>query len=81
MAAKKDPNNHHEQKIEELMQISMQTNHNITNLQEKISYINDELRKNNENLTQFWITAKETLEKAKENERRLKQLEETKGQM
>ena len=81
MAAKKDPNNHLEQKIEELMQISMQTNHNITNLQEKISYINDELRKHNENLTQFWITAKETLEKAKENERRLKQLEETKDQM
>ena len=33
MAAKKDPNNHLERKMEELMQISMQTNHNITNLQ------------------------------------------------
>ena len=81
MAAKKDPNNHLEQKIEELMHISMQTNHNITNLQEKMPYINDELRKNNENLTQLWITAKETLEKAKGNERRLEQLEETKDQM
>ena len=81
MAAKKDPNNHLEQKIEELMHISMQTNHNITNLQEKMPYINDELRKNNENLTQLWITAKETLEKAKGNERRLEQPEETKDQM
>ena len=81
MAAKKDPNNHLEQKIEELMHISMQTNHNITNLQEKMPYINDELRKNNENLTQLWITAKETLEKAKGNEKRLEQLEETKDQM
>ena len=63
------------------MQISTQTNQNITNLQQKISNANDELWKNNENLTQLWITAKEALEKAKKNERRLNQLEETKDQM
>ena len=46
-----------------------------------ISNTNDELRKTNENLIQLWITAKEALEKAKENEGRLNQLEETKEQM
>ena len=60
------------------MQISTQTNQNIKNLQQTT---NDELRKTNENLIQLWITAKETLEKAKKNEGRLNQLEETKEQM
>ena len=60
------------------MQISTQTNQNIKNLQQTT---NDELRKTNENLIQLWITAKEALEKAKRNEGRLNQLEETKEQM
>ena len=81
MAPKIDPNNHIQQKIEEVMQISTQTNQNIKNLQQTISNTNDELRKTNENLIQLWITAKEALEKAKENEGRLNQLEETKEQM
>ena len=63
------------------MQISTQTNQNIRNLQQTIFNTNDELQKNNENLIQLWIMAKETLEKAKENERRLNQLEETKDQI
>lgn len=81
MAPKIDPNNHIQQKIEEVMQISTQTNQNIKNLQQTISNTNDELRKTNENLIQLWITAKEALEKAKKNEGRLNQLEETKEQM
>ena len=81
MALKIDPNNHIQQKIEEVMQISTQTNQNIKNLQQTISNTNDELRKTNENLIQLWITAKEALEKAKKNEGRLNQLEETKEQM
>ena len=51
MAPKKDPKNHIEQKMEELMQISMQTNQNIENLQQTISNKNDELQKTNENLS------------------------------
>ena len=81
MAPKIDPNNHIQQKIEEVMQISTQTNQNIKNIQQTISNTNDELRKTNENLIQLWITAKEALEKAKKNEGRLNQLEETKEQM
>ena len=81
MAPKIDPSNHFEQKIEEVLQISTQTNQNIKNLQQTISNTNDELRKTNENLIQLWITAKEALEKAKKNEGRLNQLEETKEQM
>ena len=81
MAPKIDPNNHIQQKIEEVMQISTQTNQNIKNLQQTISNTNDELRKTNENLIQLWITAKEALEKAKKNEGRLNQLEETKEPM
>ena len=78
MAPKKDPNNHLEQKIEELTYISTQTNQNIKNFQQTISNTNDELRKTNKKLTHLWITA---LEKAKENERKLNQFEETKEQM
>ena len=81
MAPKIDPSNHFEQKIKEVLQISTQTNQNIKNLQQTISNTNDELRKTNENLIQLWITAKEALEKAKKNEGRLNQLEETKEQM
>lgn len=81
MAPKIDPSNHFEQKIKEVLQISTQTNQNIKNLQQTISKTNDELRKTNENLIQLWITAKEALEKAKKNEGRLNQLEETKEQM
>ena len=77
MVPKKDPNNYLEQKLEEFMQISTKINQNITNLQQTISNTNDELRKTNENLTQLWIT----LDKAKENERKFNQLEETKDQM
>ena len=57
--------------MEELLQIYTQANENIKNLQHTISNTNDELWKTNENLTKLWITAKEALEKAKENERRL----------
>ena len=78
MAPKKDPNNHLEQKMEELTYISTQTNQNIKNFQQTISNTNDELRKTNKNLTHLWITA---LEKVKENEKRLNQFEETKEQM
>ena len=57
----KDPNNNLEQKMEELMQISTQTNQNIKNLQQTISNTNDDLQKMNENLTQFSITAEEKI--------------------
>ena len=81
MVPKKDPNNHLEQKMKKLMKISTQTNQNVENIQQTISNNNDELRKTNENLSQLWIAAKEALQKARGNERRLNQLEKTKEQL
>lgn len=63
------------------MQISTQENQNIEkNLQQTISNTNEEPQKTNENLTQL-LTAKERLEKAKENERRVNHLKENNEQM
>lgn len=63
------------------MQISTQENQNIEkNLQQTISNTNEEPQKTNGNLTQL-LTAKERLEKAKENERRVNHLKENNEQM
>ena len=63
------------------MQISTQENQNIEkNLQQTITNTNEEPQKTNGNLTQL-LTAKERLEKAKENERRVNHLKENNEQM
>ena len=55
-----------------MMELTTQTHKVIETAKATIEAANEKLRRANANLSQLWVTAKETLNKMNENEEKLK---------
>ena len=74
-----------EEQIKKVIELTATTNNPIENLQATVEETNKQLRMTNENLTQLWVTEKEALTKATNNEQSIKDtksdLQKTNGKL